>query len=102
MARAPSAPKEHVGPHSHVPLHPLVVEALRALPLPRTGPLFRLADDRQVASHNVSHAVNGHLHGLGIGKMCHALRHSFATQHLSEHPRTSGSPRNCSGTPHQQ
>lgn len=63
-----------------VPLHPEVVAALVALPMPVSGPLFPAPDGRPVAPYVVSQGMNRHLHRLGIASTAHTLRHSFATK----------------------
>jgi len=64
-----------------LPLHPDVLAALRALPMPPTGALFRRPRclDRCPAYH-VSQRINTYLHSLGIASNAHALRHAFATK----------------------
>lgn len=70
------------GKERTVPLHPKVVDALVALPLPDSGPVFRSLGDEyhggtgeQLKPYRVSHLVNDYLHGLGIKSSCHTLRH---------------------------
>ena len=57
-----------------VPAHPVVLEALRAMPMPRSGPVFG-----RVRSHNVTHVLRDHLHACGVSASAHQLRHWFAT-----------------------
>jgi integrase len=63
-----------------IPLHPDVLAALVALPMPESGVIFRRpwCRDRWPA-HNVSHTINTYLHSLGIDSTAHALRHWFGT-----------------------
>lgn len=69
-----------------VPLHAEVLSALRMLPMPKTGPVFRLINGRQANSWNISHAGNTYLDRTGTDASLHQLRHWFGT-HLY---RTSG------------
>jgi integrase/recombinase XerC len=64
-----------------LPLHPDVLAALQALPMPPTGALFRRPQclDRCPPYH-VSQRINAYLHSLGITSNAHALRHAFATK----------------------
>jgi site-specific recombinase XerD len=78
-----------------VPLHPDVLAALQALPLPETGQVFvvgryagnyrkgpaeRLRDgEGPINPWNVSQSVGRYLHSIGIDASCHCLRHTFAT-----------------------
>lgn len=61
-----------------LPLHPTLAEKLR--PWHRSGYLFRKQDGGVIPPHGVSHAVNAHLHGLGIASTLHCLRHWFGTK----------------------
>lgn len=61
-----------------VPLHPLVVEALAALP--SRGWLFRRTDGAPLSPAQVSIAMREHLRGHGIDATGHQLRHWFATR----------------------
>lgn len=83
------------GKQRTLPLHPDVLEALEALPLPASGSVFRIDSyggqsagtagryppaDRPINPWNVSKMVREYLHGLGIDASCHSLRHTFATK----------------------
>jgi len=63
-----------------VPLHPEVLTALQALPMPSHGALFRrpVCRDRWPAGA-LSHTINDYLHSLGIESTAHTLRHWFGT-----------------------
>lgn len=56
-----------------VPLHPFVAMALRALPMPRTGRLWKCSPDY------VSSTTNRYLRDLSIDATAHQLRHWFGT-----------------------
>ena len=56
-----------------VPLADEVIEVLRALPMAPEGRLWDMTPQQ------MSKAINGHLHGLGIKSTAHALRHYFGT-----------------------
>jgi site-specific recombinase XerD len=62
-----------------VPLHPEAWRALEAFGLPRTGPIFRFADGRQLSPWKVSHLGSQYMRGMGIDATLHQLRHWFAT-----------------------
>jgi len=64
-----------------IPLHPLVMRLLHGLPLPKTGAVFRQEPaggtgrrGAPVNPHNVSQAVNRHLHDVGVQATCLGLR----------------------------
>ena len=63
-----------------VPLHPDVMEALRCLPLPRTGALFVRARGGRHLPYTVGNAIRHYLHDLGINATGHQLRHWFASE----------------------
>lgn len=67
------------GTERMVPIHGDIVEALRALPMPARGPVFRGIRGR-VTAGDVSHKTGDYLHGLGITSTPHALRHWYATE----------------------
>ena len=62
-----------------LPLHQSVLTALRGLPLPASGPLFKLPQGGRCHPYNVSHEINLYLHSLGIEATAHQLRHAFAS-----------------------
>jgi integrase/recombinase XerC len=63
-----------------IPLHPEVLEALRCLPMPRSGALFvRPRGGRHLPS-TVSLAVNRYLRELGINATTHQFRHWFGSE----------------------
>lgn len=61
------------GKERAVPLHDVVLDSLRSLPMPISGRVF------SVQPWTVSGRVNRHLHDLGIGATLHCCRHWFAT-----------------------
>lgn len=63
-----------------LPLHPEVLAALRALPMPASGAIFRRRRmlDRYPA-YAVSQEINSYLHSIGIASGAHSLRHWFAS-----------------------
>jgi len=75
-----------------VPMHPDVLAALEALPMPDSGPIFHQCTnggararrsqftDKPVTAVNVGHAVAWHLRARGIDATAHQLRHSFASR----------------------
>ena len=62
-----------------VPLHPEVLEALRCLPMPKTGAIFTRPRGSRHTGATVSQTVNRYLDELGIDATLHAGRHWFAT-----------------------
>jgi integrase/recombinase XerC len=62
-----------------IPMHPKTWEALRMLPLPRSGPVFRWSDGRALPAWKVSALGNEYLHGVGLDATMHQLRHWFGT-----------------------
>ena len=62
-----------------LPLHPLVLDALRAYGMPWQGPFFLYGDGRPVTANAVSVAVIRELRGHGIESSAHKLRHWFGT-----------------------
>lgn len=62
-----------------VPAHPDALEALRCLPMPRSGPIFRLPKGSQHSPASVSVAVRRYFVELGIEATAHQLRHWFGT-----------------------
>lgn len=63
-----------------VPLHPSVLEALRALPMPRSGPLWTNRYGNAISPSALSKRLNRFLHGLSITSTAHQGRHYFATE----------------------
>jgi integrase len=63
-----------------VPLHPDVMEALRCLPLPRSGALFVRPRGGRHLPYTVSIAIGDYLHDLEINATAHQLRHWFGTE----------------------
>lgn len=61
-----------------VPMHPVLVELLRARP--KAGPLFPNRQGRPVLAASVSQSIRRHLRQCGIDATPHRLRHSFATE----------------------
>jgi site-specific recombinase XerD len=66
-----------------IPLHPDLAAALRVVPLPASGPVFRRPDGSALTPARVSKEVNAWLHDLGITDTGHSLRHWAATQFLA-------------------
>jgi integrase/recombinase XerC len=62
-----------------IPLHPEVLQALRRLPLPRTGPVFRYDSGAPFTAQRVSQIANTYLHDAGTDSTMHQLRHFFGT-----------------------
>ena len=56
-----------------VPLHPDILVALQALPMPTEGPLWDATPDE------VSRKINTYLRSIGVKGTAHTLRHWFAT-----------------------
>lgn len=66
-----------------VPLHPVTLAALRAVPLPRSGWVFPRADGQPGPNmpYRISHLCNTFLHeDCGLPITLHQLRHRFGTQ----------------------
>jgi integrase/recombinase XerC len=64
-----------------LPLHPDVMAALRALPMPQTGPLFLRPSGAAHTPVTVSEAMRDYLRRIcGIDATAHQLRHWFATE----------------------
>jgi site-specific recombinase XerD len=63
-----------------VPLHPLVLESLRILPMPRLGPLWRMNDGRSMTGSRVSQAINRWMREMSVDATAHQLRHWFGTR----------------------
>jgi site-specific recombinase XerD len=62
-----------------VPMHPDVLEALEALPVPASGVVFPMGNGERIKPYTVSQYLNRYLRSVGIEKTAHALRHTFAT-----------------------
>lgn len=62
-----------------LPLHPDVLAALRALPMPRTGWLFYRAAGGPYNATHVSVEFNAFLRDVGVNSTAHAARHWFGT-----------------------
>ena len=67
-----------------VPLHPKVLEALRAYGMPASGPLFLNRFHQRVSPGDVSHQIGDHLRSLGANGRAHSLRHWFGTNTLRQ------------------
>jgi integrase/recombinase XerC len=63
-----------------VPLHPTVLEALRCLPLPRTGAIFVRPRGGRFSGNRLSVVISAYLREHGINATAHQLRHWFATE----------------------
>jgi integrase/recombinase XerC len=63
-----------------VPLHPDVMEALRCLPMPKSGAIFSRPRGGRFGPAEMSEAIRDYLHFLGIDASGHQLRHWFATE----------------------
>jgi site-specific recombinase XerC len=64
-----------------VPLHPYVADALRSMPMPESGPVFRSRRDlRPYTPAYLSIVINRHLQAVGVKSTAHSLRHSYATE----------------------
>jgi integrase len=63
-----------------VPLHPDVMEALRCLPLPRTGAIFVRPRGGRYSPNWMSATCNRYLHDIGINATTHQCRHWFASE----------------------
>lgn len=63
-----------------VPCHPLLVDALDAWGLPKSGPVFTRPRGGRWPAHEVSREGNYFLSGLGIKATMHMCRHRFGTQ----------------------
>jgi integrase/recombinase XerC len=63
-----------------VPLHPDVLEALRVLPMPKSGALFLRARGGRYSPNWLSACCSRYLHEMGIDASAHQLRHWFATE----------------------
>lgn len=62
-----------------VPMHPLIIDALRRVGVPSRGPVFTRDDGREVPAWKVSHELRAHMLDCGVEASAHMLRHWFAT-----------------------
>ena len=62
-----------------IPLHEKAWEALRLLPMPRSGPVLHWGDGTPLPAWKVSELGNEYLHAIGIDETMHQLRHWFGT-----------------------
>lgn len=62
-----------------LPLHPEVYESLRALPMPRSGWIFRSPSGSKYNPQYISATFNRALRELGVEATAHQIRHLFAT-----------------------
>lgn len=62
------------GKERSVPLHPVIIAALKEYEAPREGRLWPLCTPA-----SVSQKINRYLHGLGITHTAHKMRHRFGT-----------------------
>lgn len=63
-----------------VPLHPLVIEALRAAGMPRSGPLWRTVTGLPTTGATVSQQGGAFMRSQGVDASMHQLRHWFGTR----------------------
>ena len=63
-----------------MPLHPSVLEALRRLPMPRTGAIFVRPRGGRFTGNRLSVVIATYLREHGIDATAHQLRHWFATE----------------------
>jgi integrase/recombinase XerC len=68
------------GKEAVLPLHPDVLDALRAYGMPESGPVFLSSRGRPFAPATVSGYVAEFLHGLGLHDTAHRLRDWFGTK----------------------
>ena len=62
-----------------IPLHPEILDALRALPMPRHGWVFTGARGGPYSPEHLSHDFNAFLRAAGVHATAHQLRHWFGT-----------------------
>ena len=62
-----------------IPLHPDILEALRVLPMPKTGRIFTRPMGGHYQGSHMSHTIRAYLKDVGINATAHQLRHWFAT-----------------------
>ncbi len=63
-----------------LPLHPDVLSALWALPMPRAGWLFIRPRGGKYTPHQLSRVFNDFLRDAAVGASAHQLRHWFASE----------------------
>ncbi len=63
-----------------MPLHPVVLEALRCLPMPRTGAIFVRPRGGRFTGNRLSVVISAYLSEHGIDATAHQCRHWFATE----------------------
>ena len=63
-----------------IPIHPDVMAALRCLPMPRTGYLFRRLRGGPYSPNWMSVCISKYLDEMGIDATAHMCRHWFATE----------------------
>ena len=63
-----------------VPLHPDVQSALRCLPMPKTGYLFRRPQGGRFTANWMSVCVSKYLAEINVNATAHQLRHWFGTE----------------------
>jgi integrase len=62
-----------------IPLHPEILDALRALPMPRHGWVFTGVRGGPYSPAHLSHDFNAFLRSAGVSGTAHQLRHWFGT-----------------------
>lgn len=62
-----------------IPLHPQAEAALKALPMPKSGPVLHWGDGRELPAWKISQLGNDYLHAIGLDATMHRLRHWFGT-----------------------
>jgi site-specific recombinase XerC len=69
------------GQQRTMPLHPMITDAIGALPGIRRGPVIHRLDGKPgpLTHWRVSQLANRHLHDLGYPDTLHSLRHRYAT-----------------------
>lgn len=72
------------GKEGVLPLHPAILDALRAYGMPRSGPIFLSTKRAPFSPATVSGYVADFLHGLGMHDTAHRLRDWFGTALYAE------------------
>lgn len=62
-----------------LPLHPVVLESLRLLPMPRVGWVFLRPRGGRYSPEDLSHEFNSFLRDVDVPSTAHQLRHWFGT-----------------------